>query len=260
MKISIILKKISSAKYIGVIFWLIAWQILSVVINQEILLVSPFLAIKRLIELILEFSFWMTIINSSSKIISGFLISFVVGTALAILSANYRFMKIIVKPMMDTIKTIPVVSFIILCLIWISPKFLSAFISFLMVLPVIYNSVFSGINNISKELKEVIKVFKVSKLKEIRYLYVSEVMPYLKSGSNVSLGLCWKSGIAAEVIGIPKNTIGENLYNAKIYLSSADLLAWTIMIVVISIIFKMVFMYLLNSIEKKIMYTSKNVK
>lgn len=252
MKISIILEKLSKTKYIGFIFWIIVWQALSVEINQEILLVSPFSAIKRLSELIFEQQFWIAITNSSFRIILGFLLSLITGVVLAMFSANYRIVEAIIKPMMDMIKSVPVVSFIILCLIWVSTKYLSTLISFLMVLPVIYDNCHTGIKSIPKEMIEMVSIFKVDKLRQVRYLYVSEVMKYLKAGCSISLGLCWKSGVAAEVIGIPKGTIGENLYNAKIYLSSADLFAWTMTIVVISILFRRLFMYMLEVVENRL--------
>lgn len=252
MRISIILEKLSKTKYIGFIFWIIVWQVLSVEINQEILLVSPFSAIKRLSELILEQQFWIAITNSSFRIILGFLLSLITGVVLAMFSTNYKIIEAIIKPMMDMIKSVPVVSFIILCLIWVSTKYLSTLISFLMVLPVIYDNCHTGIKNIPKEMIEMVNVFNVDRLRQVRYLYVSEVMKYLKSGCSISLGLCWKSGVAAEVIGIPKGTIGENLYNAKIYLSSSDLFAWTMTIVVISILFRRLFMYMLEVVESRL--------
>ena len=40
--------------------------------------------------------------------------------------------------------------------------------------------------------------------------------------------MAFKSGIAAEVIGVPDFSIGANLYEAKIYLDTASLFAWTL--------------------------------
>lgn len=252
MKISTILEKTSKFNFIGVIFWLAVWQILSMMINQEVLLVSPFSALKRLFGLIGDLEFWATIFNSSARIITGFLISFFTGIVLAILSVNNKLICLIIRPIIVTIQTVPVVSFIILCLIWISPRNLSIFISFLMVSPIIYTNTLTGIESISKEINEVARVFKISNYKRIRYIYVSEVSSYVRSACIVSLGLCWKSGIAAEVIGIPSNTIGENLYNAKIYLSSPDIFAWTITIVILSIAFKRLFMIFYSAVEKRL--------
>ena len=95
-------------------------------------------------------------------------------------------------------------------------------------------------------------VFRVSKIKKIRYIYISEVAPYLRAACSISLGLCWKSGIAAEVIGMPANSIGEKLYTAKIYLNTPDLFAWTIVIIIISICFQKGFLVLIDYLLKRL--------
>ena len=69
---------------------------------------------------------------------------------------------------------------------------------------------------------------------------------------TIGLGLCWKSGIAAEVIGIPDGSIGESLYNAKIFLNTPDLFAWTLVIVIVSLAFEKFFLKLLNMGVKRL--------
>ncbi len=137
---------------------------------------------------------------------------------------------------MSAIKAIPVASFIILVLIWVPSRNLSIVISFLMVLPVVYTNVLNGIASTDRKLLEMAQVFRVPLSRRIRYIYLSQLLPFLRTGFSLSLGLCWKAGIAAEVIGIPKGSIGEKLYEAKVYLQTADLFAWTLVIVLISVL------------------------
>lgn len=252
MKISTTSKKISKAHILAIIFWLTVWQIGSMIIGQEILLVSPFSALKRLLELSTSFEFWESILFSFMKITTGFILAFIVGIIVAIIASSKKNFRILVEPLILTIQSIPVASFIILSLIWISSKNLSIFISFLMVLPVVYSNILNGINSISRELNDMAKVFKVSKIKKVRYIYLSEVAPYIRAACSVSLGLCWKSGIAAEIIGMPANSIGEKLYKAKVYLNTPDLFAWTIVIIIISICFQKGFLSLIDYLLKRL--------
>ena len=53
--------------------------------------------------------------------------------------------------------------------------------------------------------------------------------------------------MAAEVIGLPKGSIGERLYQAKIYLDTPDLFAWTAVIILVSLVFERVFLRLLDA-------------
>ena len=251
MKLSTTFKKINKAHILAIVFWLIVWQIVSMIINQEILLVTPFATLKRLLELSTEVDFWKSIFYSFANITTGFMLAFIIGIIIAIIASNKKNFKILIEPLILTIQAIPVASFVILCLIWISSN-LSILISFLMVLPVVYRNVLDGINNIPRELEDMAKVFKVSRVKKIRYIYLSEVAPYLRAACSISLGLCWKSGIAAEVIGMPANSIGEKLYTAKIYLNTPDLFAWTIVIILISICFQKSFLKLIDLLLKRL--------
>lgn len=234
----------------AVIFWLIIWQLISLHINKEILLVSPIKVIIRLCELSTTLLFWKSILFSLLRISSGFFLATLIGVILALLSAKFKLISELLSPLMITIKSVPVVSFIILALIWFSSKNLAVLISFLMVLPIIYTNTLMGINNLDKDLKEMAKVFKIPTLRRIRYIEAPQIMPFFYSGCEIALGLCWKSGIAAEVIGIPKGSIGERLQQAKVYLDTPDLFAWTVVIVVLSFLFERLILTLLKQLQK----------
>lgn len=142
-------------------------------------------------------------------------------------------------------------SFVILALIWIGSKNLSVFIAFLVVFPMIYVNTIAGLSSADSQLLEMARVFRMTGRKKFRYIYWPALLPYLLSGANISLGMSFKSGIAAEVIGVPSHSIGEKLYMAKIYFSTAELFAWTFVIIVISGLFEKVFLWLLKAAERK---------
>ncbi len=237
-------------KFWAVAVLIIIWQITAMVINQRIFIVSPLEVIKKLSELFFTSRFWFAISYSFLRITLGFFIGVILAIILAVLSSKFNFIKDLLAPFMLTIKSVPVASFVILALIWFSSENLATLICFLMVLPIVYTGVFEGIINTDKNLLEMAKVFKMSAVKKIRYIYFFEVYPFFIAATKVSLGLAWKSGIAAEVIGIPNNSIGENLFNAKIFLDTASLFAWTMTIVIISALFEKLFLYLLHKFYK----------
>lgn len=233
-------------KILAVFFWIAVWQIASMIVNKEMLLASPFAVMGALADLTGKLMFWKSIFNSFIKITRGFLLAILFGTLFAVCSySSYIFCEMI-TPLIKIIKTTPVASFIILALLWAAPENLSVLIAFLMVIPVIYTNVLQGLNNTDVKLLEMAKVFRIGWLKKARYIYIPAVMPYFVSACSVGLGFCWKSGIAAEVIGLPKNSIGENLYEAKLYLMTKELFAWTIVIICISVLFEKMVMRLLK--------------
>ncbi len=230
----------------AVLFWLLLWQLGAMAIGQQIILVSPVRVLLRLTELAVTLDFWGAVGYSLVRITAGFLLGVTVGTLLAALSARFRRVEELIAPALLAIKSIPVASFIILALILFSSRNLAVLISFLIVLPVLYTNILGGIRAADRQLLEMARVFRIPAARRIRYVYLPQVIPYFRSACGSALGLCWKSGIAAEVIGMPDGSIGEQLQQAKIYLNTPDLFAWTLVIVVVSLAFEKAFLALLK--------------
>ena len=243
---SITLDKKKGIKIWAVLVWLALWEIAARIIGQEILLVSPFTVMWKLMEMTGQIDFWLSVLFTVVRIAGGFLSAFFIGMILAWISSFCPFIKELAAPFMAVIKAAPVASFIILILIWVPSRNLSFIISFLIALPVIYTNVLCGIENTNKDLLEMAQIFRVSSGKRIWYIYLSETLPYLRAACSVSLGLCWKAGVAAEVIGIPSGSIGEKLYEAKIYLQTPELFAWTLAIILLSVWFEKMFLFMID--------------
>ena len=214
-----------------VAFWLAIWHVASVAIGHDILLVSPIDAFARLGELAGEADFWASIAQSLSRIALGFLSATISGVLFAIAASRMTAIRDLLAPLVAAVKAVPVASFVILVLIWVSSEHLSVIISFLMVFPIVYTNMLEGIEQTDRRLLEMAEVFGVGAFDRVRFIYCSQALPYFQAACSLSLGMCWKAGIAAEVIGLPAMSIGEHLYEAKVYLDTADLFAWTIVII-----------------------------
>ena len=235
MKTSIINSK-QIEKVCAIVIALLVWHLAAIALGQEILLVSPIRVIQQLSVLCREMSFWQSILFTLSRITWGFLSALIMGTILGVIAARVQILEVLLWPYMAVIKASPVASFIILCLIWTSSDNLSVIISFLIVLPVVYTNILQGMKATDKKMLEMASVYRLSTWKTIKYIYIPALKPYFTAACSIAVGMSWKSGTAAEVIGIPGGSIGEKLYKAKVYLSSADLLAWTLVIIVISVL------------------------
>ena len=230
----------------AVVLAVAVWQIGAMALNAPLLLVTPLTVAVRLGELLTEPDFYAAVGFSFVRIIAGFFLGFAAGTLLAVLASRWHLAEVLLWPYVTFIKTTPVASFIILCLIWLDSANLSVFISFLMVLPIVYANMLEGIRQTDPKLLEMARLFRVSPGRRLFYIYLPQLRPYLMTACSVALGLSWKAGIAAEVIGIPDGSIGERLYEAKVYLNSADLFAWTVVIIAVSIVFEKLFLLLLR--------------
>lgn len=230
----------------------VLWQLAAVYIGEEVLLVSPLKVAVRLWELVFTAQFWSAVLFSFKRITLGFVLAVFCGCLLAVASYRYRIVEVFLWPYMAMIKAIPVASFVILCLIWLSSSSLPVFIAFLIVLPVIYTNMLQGFKSTSKEMLQMAEIFRLSFGKRLVYIYLPKLKPYIVSALSVSLGLAWKSGVAAEIIGIPDGSMGEMLYQAKLYLATSDLFAWTVTIVLVSIAFEKVVLWAVNRIFKRL--------
>ena len=208
-------------------------------------------ALGRLIDLAGTPEFWRAAAFSSLRILGGFFLSCVLAVALAALAARLRWVRELLSPLVAVVKAVPVVSFIILALIFFSSENLSLLISALMVFPPVYLNVLEGIGYTDRQLLEMARVFRVPFSRQLRGIYLPAVLPYFRSAVSLGLGLCWKSGAAAEVIGLPAGSIGEALYTAKVYFQTGDLFAWTAVIVAISVLFERLFLRLVDAAVRK---------
>ena len=232
-----VLKKVGAA-----LLALTFWEIAALLIHQRILLVTPVAVARRLCTIWRVEGFARAIWFSFYHIAGGFLLGLILGCLLAYLAAKHPVVETLLWPWMATIKSAPVASFVVICLIWLSARNLSVFISFLIVIPIIYQNVLEGLRAENREMQEVATVFQLPWRKRFRYIELPKLRPFLLSACRVTTGMAWKAGIAAEIIGVPNGSIGKMLYTAKIYLDTDDLLAWTVIIVVISVVAEKVFL------------------
>ena len=230
----------------GVVFWLIIWEGASLLINEELFLPSPVRVAVRLFQLLPEASFWSAVFFTLFRILLGFLLSVLTASILASLSYRFPLVSILSSPLVKTVRATPVASIVILVLVWVHSRNLSVVISFLMVFPVVYTNILEGLVSTDKDLIEAAGVYRITRLKRIRYIYLPSLSPYIQSAISTSLGLAWKSGIAAEVIGLPDGSIGERVYEAKIYLSTPDLFAWTVVIIILAFLHHFFVFYILQ--------------
>lgn len=235
-------KKNPILRFGAVLFALLLWQGVAVAVGFEVLLPTPLAVLGRFFALLRQGPFYLSLWVSFSRIALGFFLALFAGILLGALAARFSAIRILLFPYMVTIRSVPVASFVVIALIWLSSRSLSVFISFLIVLPIVYNNLLAGFHSVDKGLAEMARVYRVPFFRRIRVLYGAALEPYLLSACGTGVGLAFKSGVAAEIIGIPAGSVGEKLYDAKLYLDTVDLFAWTLAIVLLSVLFEKLFL------------------
>lgn len=228
--------KLTFAKVGAAVLAILIWQIAAVAIGESLILPSPVAVFRRLFTIWREDTFFPAVFFSISRILLGFIAALTIGTLLAIPAGKYRFLEILLSPYMLTIKSVPVASFIVLAYVWFSASSLSAFISFLIVLPAVYTNILTAMHNYDPKMKETAKLFGITGLRKLLFFHLPQIRPYFLSAASLAMGLAWKSGIAAEIITMPKGSMGNLVYYANLWLVTEDLYAYTVVIVLLSLV------------------------
>lgn len=226
----------AAGKVFSALFWLCVWQLAYSVVGQEILIVSPVQVFVRLSELVREKDFWLTVLFSMLRISEGFLAGVLAGTFLAVLSFAGRLLCDLIRPVVSIVKATPVASFIILALVWMQSPRVPVFAAALVVMPIVWENVREGIIGTDRNLLEMARSFRFGGARTVRRVYLPSVAPYFTAACATSMGMAWKGGIAAEVLSSIPLSIGGRIYEAKIYIDTADLFSWTAVVIIMSVL------------------------
>lgn len=218
----------------AILFWVLLWQIFAMVIGNDILLATPLQTVMTFGGLLSTADFWQTVGVSLLRIGAGFWGGMAVALLLAVLSSRFAWLEELLSPLITLCKAVPVAVFVVLLLLWWGSSALAVAVCFLMVLPNIYLSTLSGLKSMDWRLSEMAAVFQMPLKTRFLYIFRPQLKPFLNSSMKLALGMCWKSGVAAEVIGTPDFSIGEKLYLSKIHLDTAGVFAWAVVIILLS--------------------------
>ena len=242
------LKKIGRALLVAA-FWLCVWALAAHQFGKPLLFPSPLSVIKTLGELLQTKEFYVATGTSLGNILFGTLSAILCACFLVIVTSKIRFVRELIHPVMAVVKATPVASFIILMLLFLGPVKVPSFITFLIVLPIVWTNLDEGIQNIDPQLTEVTKMYRFSLSKRLRVLIFPSVKPYFLSACKTAIGLAWKAGVAAEIIAMPPNTIGTMIGEAKLYIMSAEMFAWTLTVVLLSLAIEFGVSYLFAKLD-----------
>lgn len=237
---------------ISIAAWILLWQYAADRLDKSVLLPRPGRVLKAFAELVKSERFGTILRSSLLHIATGFAAALVIGCLLAVLCRFSDLAAAIMIPPMKLVKTVPVVSFIILLLLWVKPERISVVISFLIVLPVVYENVSRGVRETPESMVDMARIFRVPLLRRLRFLYLPNAVPYATAAVSSGLSLCWKAGIAAEIIGLSKDSIGRQLYDAKLYLDTENLFAWTIVVILVSVVMEWLIMIVFRALMSAI--------
>lgn len=233
-------------------FWLLVWEAVSRIVsrNNELLLLilpSPVTVFEKWLEIGFTAEYLSASFNTLVRVFSGFLIGSGTGFILGILTHLSKIANSLISPVLKLIRAVPVVAVIILLYLFFESDVLPIVIVCLMVLPIVWQTVHDSLEGTDKKLLEMSRVYKISFLRTLLLIKLPLIVPSLLTALVNSLGLAWKSGVAAEVICLPDVSLGTMLWSAKGSVFFDEVYAVTLTVVFLSIIIEI----LLKQIVKR---------
>lgn len=215
-------------------FWLAIWQLAAVALGSELLLPGPVAVLARLVEMVPQPAFWARVGFSLVRIAGGFALGAACGAVGAFAAARWRVVEELLAPLMALAKSVPVASITVLALIWLRAANLAVLVVLLVVLPIVYENILQGLRATDGKLEEAARLYHVPPVRRLRFLVMPTLFPYLSTALALGLSTAWKAGVAAEVIGIPAGSLGEAIYDTKVYFDTPALFAVTLAVVLAS--------------------------
>ncbi|QXM06857.1 ABC transporter permease [Crassaminicella indica] len=234
---------------LSILLLLFIWRMSSEIIASKIILPSPEATCKSLLILMKSENFFKIVLMTIKRGCIGFFLSCSLGLLIGLLTGSHLFLERLIEPILVVIKSTPIMSIIILALIWFKTEYVPIFVSFLVAFPIICVNVSEGIKSVDVKLLEMAKIYHVRKYRIILEIYLPAISRYFLAGVSTAMGIGWKAVIAAEVLSQPNFAIGTSLYNAKVYIETENVFAWTVIAVLLSFIFERA----IRILEKKIM-------
>ena len=215
-------------------FWLAAWMLVAALVAQPLILPGPSAVVVALLRLVCDAGAWAILAGSGARILGGLALAAVCGGVLAGVSSRSRAFARLVAPALSFVKATPVACVVVLLLIWLGSARVSIAAVFLMALPGVYFSLAEGLAQVNKPLEQMFRMHGVRGWRLFCAHTWREVLPFVLSCARAVIGMGWKAGVAAELIGMAMGTVGERIYQAKLLIETADLLAWTVLVVAAS--------------------------
>lgn len=241
------LERATAERVAAVALWVCVWQAASVAVRQQLILPGPVDVAAALAGLVYSGAFWAKVGFSALRIVGATFAAYVAGISLALASARWHVVRVVARPPLVAVKSTPVVCVVVLLLIWLGSANVSMAAVFLMALPGLYFPMLEGLDHVSVARRELFCVHGVRGAARSLGLVWPEALPFLCAASETVVGMAWKAGVAAELIGVPSGSIGERIYQAKLLLETPDLFAWTIVVIVLAAVCERVFLRLLRA-------------
>ena len=212
----------------------LAWHFAAEYIGEPFLLPSPRDVVADMSVLATNPIFFSELAATFVRVLAAFSIAVTLSFAFGVPAGHSPLARAAISPLLALAKSMPVVSFILVALLWVGSSLVPVFVAVLMILPVMTEAVSRGVRQTDPSLLYMARVYRFGKRDELLHIRIPSALPFFFAGAGTSLSLAWKIVVAAEIIGFPRLGVGSSMQTAKTHLETARVLSLTAFVVLMS--------------------------
>lgn len=217
------------------------WWIASVIVGAKIILPDPLSAFKAFCKLLISKEFLFNVLFTISRALISFVIITLSGLLAGIFVSKNKIAEQAINPLITVLKATPVMSVILIALLWFKTGTVPVFSAFLMAFPVMLVQVVNGCKSIDPKLEQMCVVYGIEGKSKMKNLIFPSLKPFVITGAKQTLSMIWKVVIAAEVLTVPEFGVGRSLHVAQINLETSEVFAWTLVAILLTALGDFVF-------------------
>ena len=234
-------------RFITILILIILWQSMALLVDREILIPLPSHVFTQMFNDLSDPSFYYTVFTTLFRVIKGLALAVSIALIMGVTGGLYPKVADYFSVINDIIKSIPNISYIIIILIWLGSESSVIIVSFFILFPTFYANVLLAMNSLSKDLQDVMKVYPESSYHKLIKVYLPQIYPYLLSALRVGFGLGFKVSVMAEILTQVQIGVGKQLSFDRNMLDMTGIFAWTIWIIIISLLVENIFSWSLKT-------------
>lgn len=212
---------------------LMLWWLGAMYLDNDIILPMPMDVLLKMQAQMASPDFYTIVFTTLIRSMQGLCIAFFIAMIGALCSYYSKILQALLAPIILLAKSIPNISYIIIILIWFSRETSATIITFLILFPMFYENFLQGAKAKDEKLHAVLHIYPISHIDQILHIDLPMMKPFIRASLSSGIGLAFKVGVMAEILGQVDQGIGRELQYCRIDLDMAGIFAWTLWIILL---------------------------
>jgi NitT/TauT family transport system permease protein len=212
------------------------WQLLSTFVFEPFVLPSPVAVVQEMWQIFSSGDFWSNFFATTRQLAIGFVLTFVLGTALGIVMGRSAYWNAIFRDYIMVTLTTPGLVFALICVMIFGLSAVGPIVAIVLTsLPHVTVNVVEGVRAIPRDLIDMATAYGVDRRTILRNVMLPSLAPYMFTAVRYGFAIAWKITALTELFGGAKG-VGIQIRVAFQFFNTSGVLAWAFFLVGLALI------------------------